>query len=73
MSWRPEARRPQPEERKRASASFLVRCVRATPTAVFLELEPLARVALALGRHVVAPFALLTRKGQRRSFVGSHL
>jgi len=49
-----------------------MRRVRPAPAAVLLQLQPLARVALALRGDVVPPLAVLASKRQRRSFIRSH-
>jgi len=55
------------------SARLFVSRMGPAPAAVLLQLEPLARVRLALGGHVVPSLALLASERQRRSFVGSHI
>lgn len=42
------------------------------PSAVFGQFEPLARVRLVLGCHVVPALALFTSQGYGRSFIGRH-
>ena len=42
------------------------------PPAVLLQLDALTSVGLVLGRHVIASFARIAGKRDRRSLVGSH-
>ncbi len=54
------------------SARLFVRSVSATPPAVLLQFDPVARIRLVLGRDVVPAFARLAGERERRSLVGSH-
>ncbi|GEM_PF-1482092 len=55
------------------SPGLLVVHVGPAPTAVLLDLDPLAGVYLGLGSDVVPALALLTLKGDLRSLVGRHI
>jgi len=54
------------------SAGLAVGCVRPTPAAELVQLEPVPRVRLVLVRHVVAAFAHFARQRDRRSLVTGH-
>jgi hypothetical protein len=53
-------------------AMLAMQGVLAAPTAVLLQRKTLTSVALALHRHVVATFALVTRHCDGRSLIGWH-
>ena len=54
-------------------ARLFVRCVRAAPTAVLLQLQAFSGVGFALRRHVVPPLALLACEVDRRPLVTCHV
>ena len=78
MAPEPAKKRPLVEGRSllapqhRSLPGLFVICVRPAPATVLLQFKPLASIALALGRNVIAPLALLASQRQRGSLIRSH-